>query len=127
MCRCGLLQGRGLLDPCEGSCTWRRTLLFEELLLLYGGDTNSGMENNFCASKPQDRLVFHIVEVLIQNQVRSKKAWALEFNIPYRALLRLYSGKQSEHDVAIIMSGIALYCFREHIPPDTLFHGFAPR
>ena len=57
----------------------------------------------------------------------SKKELAIELNIPYRALLRLYNGKQSENDVVTIMSGIALYCLRERIPPDTLFHGFAPR
>jgi len=73
------------------------------------------------------RLTLHLAEQLLNGEALSKKAAAIELNIPYRALLRLYSGKQSEHDVAIIMSGIALYCFRERIPSDTLFCGFAPR
>ena len=74
-----------------------------------------------------DRLTLHLADQLLNGEALSKKALALELNISYRALLRLHNGKQSENDVVIIMSGIALYCLRERIPPDTLFHGFAPR
>ena len=73
------------------------------------------------------KLTLYLTKKLIKEQTLSKRALTLKLSIPYRVLLRLYSGKQSEHDVAIIMSGIALYCLRERIPPDTLFHGFAPR
>ena len=73
------------------------------------------------------RLTLHLAEQLHNREALSKKATAIELNIPYRALLRLYSDKQSENDVVTIMRGIALYCLRERIPPDTLFHGFAPR
>ena len=73
------------------------------------------------------KLTLYMAKQLIKEQALSKRALAIELSIPYRALLRLYSGKQSEHDVVIIMSGIALYCLRKRIPPDTLFCGFVPR
>ena len=73
------------------------------------------------------RLTLYLAEQLLNGEALSKKELAIELNISYRALLRLYNGKQSENDVVTIMSGIALYCLRERIPPDTLFHGFAPR
>jgi len=81
------------------------------------------MIENYMAS----RLTLHLAEQLLNGEALSKKELAIELNIPYRALLRLYNGKQSENDVVTIMSGIAIYCLRERIPPDNLFHEFAPR
>lgn len=81
------------------------------------------MIGNYMAS----RLTLHLAEQLLNGEALSKKELAIELNIPYRALLRLYNGKQSENDVITIMSGIAMYCLRKRIPPHTLFHGFAPR
>lgn len=83
--------------------------------------------SNRTGTNVSSRMIIHIINFIGGSYSNSKKELAIELNIPYRALLRLYSGKQSENDVVAIMSGIALYCLRERIPPDTLFHGFAPR
>ena len=83
--------------------------------------------NKRTGTNVSSRMVIHIINFIGGSYSYTKKELALELNIPYRALLRLYNGKQSENDVVAIMSGIALYCLRERIPPDTLFHGFAPR
>lgn len=83
--------------------------------------------SNRTGTNVSSRMIIHIINFIGGSYSYSKKELAIELNIPYRALLRLYNGKQSENDVVTIMSGIALYCLRERIPTDTLFHGFAPR
>ena len=75
----------------------------------------------------QDRLALHMADHILCDHFISKKAMATQLNIPYRSLLRLYQGKQSEHDVLLIFDGIARYCLKEHIPPVELFHGFCTK
>ena len=83
--------------------------------------------SNRTGTNVSSRMIIHIINFIGGSYSYSKKELAIELNISFRALLRLYSGKQSENDVVIIMSGIALYCLRKRIPADTLFNDFVPR
>ena len=61
----------------------------------------------------------------LNNAFPSKRAMALEVGIPYRALLRLYTGKYTDNDVKTVMIGIGRYCLSKQIEPYNLFRGFS--
>lgn len=68
----------------------------------------------------------HLAEYLLNNCFSSKKDMAAALGVSYSALLRVFRGESSIHNNERIMIRMALYCLAKRIPPQELFHGFAP-
>ena len=71
------------------------------------------------------KLMLHLIDYLLDRRFSSKRSLAARLNIPYRALLRLYHGIETQRDAEIILSKLAQYCMEENIPPRELFRDFS--
>ena len=71
------------------------------------------------------KLILHLLDYLLDRRFSSKRSLAAQLNIPYRALLRLYHGKETQRDTKTIMCRLAQYCMQEDISPRALFRDFS--
>lgn len=68
----------------------------------------------------------HLAEYLLKHYFSSKKDMACALCIPYSVMLSVFKGESSVRSSEKVMIGIALYCLAQRIPPEELFHGYAP-
>ena len=54
----------------------------------------------------EDQIALYWAQHLLESDFRSKRAMALEMNVSYRALLRLFAGENSAKDTENILFGI---------------------
>jgi len=74
----------------------------------------------------EDQIALYWAQHLLESDFRSKRAMALEMNVSYRALLRLFAGENSAKDTENILFGMLWYCIVTRKQPQEMLHGFAP-
>ena len=82
-------------------------------------------EEYMSTHKIERKLILHLLDYLLDRRFPSKRSLAAQLNIPYRALLRLYHGKETQRDTITIMCRLAQYCMQKDISPRELFRDFS--